>query len=254
VIASAYLRVYLPADELSPFTEHVPNPIGPVLQSSDIGLWDEPLTEDAFAIEWQNRPFVCPRYPRLRMLEGLLAFHNAYPGTIGSTLVPEQIVRRAALELESLYAENPSARSFILTSPWHVPLRWFVAFDSEQRELVQVADSASIRYRNNQRDATRRLHRARRVLAEAGFDDLVLEPVTSLGEWLADFPPDAMIELDYGSVAGLFDDADLVLDESATHINASLDALELDDLEQAGELYALAAGRWAAMQARLYAN
>lgn len=254
MIASAYLRVYLPADALSPFPEHDAASDDSVLQSSDIGLWNEPLTEDAFTMEWDDRVFLCPRYPRLRMLEGLLAFHNAYPGTIGSTLVPEQIVRRAALELESLYAENPSARSYILTSPWHIPLRWFVAFEPDQRELVQAHDHPTIRYRNSQRDAARRLHRAMSVLARAGFDEAVLEPVKSLGEWMADFPSDAVIELDYGSVAQLFSATDLVLDESATHINASIDALEVDDLERAGEFYALAAGRWAAMQARLFAN
>lgn len=252
MIATAYLRVYLPAEELSAFPKHVSGMANPVL--TEIGLWDESLVEDAFTIEWRDQFFVCPRYPRLRMLEGLLAFHNAYPGTVGTTLVPEQVVRRAARELELLYEENPSARSYILTSPWHVPLRWFVAFDAAERELVRTRRGFSIRYRNSRRDASRRLERAIRILAEAGFDDIVIEPVQSLSEWMVDFPGDAVVELDYGSVAELFTENDLVMDESATHINASLDALELDDLERAGELYALAAGRWAAMQARLYAN
>jgi hypothetical protein len=252
MIATAYLRVYLPAEELSAFPKHVASRANPVL--TEIGLWDESLVEDAFTIEWRNQPFVCPRYPRLRMLEGLLAFHNAYPGTIGTMLVPEQVVRRAARELESLYEENPSARSYILTSPWHVPLRWFVAFDAGERELLSTDTGYSIRYRNSRRDASKRLERAIRVLAEAGFDETVIEPVQSLSEWMVDFPGDAVVELDYGSVAELFTENDLLLDESATHINASLDALELDDLERAGEFYALAAGRWAAMQARLYAN
>jgi hypothetical protein len=188
------------------------------------------------------------------MLEGLLAFHNVYPGMVGSTLVPEQIVRRAARELETLYEDNPSARSYILASPWHVPLRWFVAFAPDQRELIERDGGVTIRYRNTRRDATRRLARAIRTLTRAGFDESVVEPVESLSEWIADFPEDALIELDYGSVARLFTDGDLVLDESATHINASLEALDTDDLEGAGEHYALAASRWAAMQARLYAN
>lgn len=252
MIATAYLRVYLPAEELSAFPKHVSSMASPVL--TEIGLWDESLVEDAFTIEWRDQAFVCPRYPRLRMLEGLLAFHNAYPGTVGATLVPEQVVRRAARELELLYEENPSARSYILTSPWHVPLRWFVAFDAAERELVSTEAGVSIRYRNSRRDASRRLERAIRVLAEAGFDEAVIEPVQSLSEWMVDFPGGAVVELDYGSVAGLFTENDLLMDESATHISASLDALEVDDLELAGEFYAMAAGRWAAMQARLYAN
>jgi hypothetical protein len=253
VIATAYLRVYLPADSLSAFPEH--DSTHPHrLYGSDIGLWEESLREDAFATEWHSRTFVCPRYPRLRMLEGLLAFHNAYPGMVGAALVPEQVVRRAARELETLYEENPSARSYILTSPWHVPLRWFVAFAPEQRELIEVDGALSIRYRNGMRDATHRLNRAIRILTRAGFDDSVVEPVESLSGWIADFPEEALLELDYGTVATLFTDSDLVLDESATHINSSLDALDRNDLDGAGEHYALAAGRWAAMQARLYAN
>lgn len=254
VIATAFLRIYLPEDDLSAFPRHRGAASEQVLHSSDIGLWVEPLTEDAFSMEWHDRRFLCPRYPRLRMLEGLLAFHNAYPGVVGSTLVPEQVVRRAAAELESIYDDNPAARSFILTSPWHVPLRWFVAFDEAQREVVTADGELTIRYRNSRRDASKRLRRATRVLSAAGFDASVIEPVENLSGWIADFPDDAVLELDYGSVAGLFTENDLVLDESASHINASLDALERDDLDTAGEHYATAASRWAAMQARLYAN
>ncbi len=254
MIATAYLRVYLPAEELTAFPRHATAGGAEVLHASDIGLWQESLTEDAFAIEWQSRPFLCPRYPRLRMLEGLLAFHNAYPGMVGATLVPEDVVRRAAAELERLYEENPSARSYILTSPWHVPLRWFVGFDPSQREIVASEDQLSIRYRNGRRDATRRLQRAIRILTRAGFDESVVEPVQSLLEWMSEFPEDSVVELDYGTVAGLFTAEDIVMDESAQHIDASLGALDDDDLDQAGEHYALAASRWAAMQARLYAN
>ena len=253
MIATAYFRVYLPADDLSSFPEHLDGSAR-VLHASDISVWDESLVEDAYTTEWQSRPFVCPRYPRLRMLEGLLAFRNAYPGMIGSTLVPEQVVSRAGAELESLYEGNPSARSYILTSPWHVPLRWFVAFSPEQRELVEDNQQLSIRYRNTRRDATSRLTRAIRVLKRAGFDESVVEPVHGLRDWIHDFPEEALVELDYGSVSRLFTDNDLVLDESATHINASIEALDGEDLEQAGEHYALAASRWASMQARLYAN
>ena len=35
---------------------------------------------------------------------------------------------KAAEQLEAIYSQ-PLARSYILTSAWHVPLRWFAAFD-----------------------------------------------------------------------------------------------------------------------------
>ncbi len=255
MISAAYLRVYTRDDVIRDLPEHVTPAAGErVLRTSDFGVWQESLREDAFRTEWGDGEFVCPRYPKLRMLEGLLAFHNSYPGMVGSMLVPETIVRRAASELETLYEDDPAARSHILTSPWHVPLRWFAAFAPDQRELLQLSSGTSIRYRTDRRSASRRLDRVVRVLSEAGFDDSVVEPVRNLTEWLGEFPADSMVELDYGSVADMFSPGELALDESAADIAASLDALEEGDFEEAGDHYAAAAGRWALAQARMYAN
>jgi hypothetical protein len=63
-----------------------------------------------------------------------------------------------------------------------------------------------------------------------------------------------MVELDYGSVAGLFSSGDLAIDESAAEVWASLEALERGDFEDATEHYSMAASRWAAAQAVTYSN
>lgn len=253
MIAVAYLRVYLPEERVEPLPEHRSRPTGRI-SLSDYGLWEEPLADDAFAAVWRGRRFVCPRYPRLRMLEGLLAFHNAYPDMVATTLVPEAVVRRAADELQRLYDERPGARSHILTSAWHVPLRWFAAFEPSQREVIDTRGGSSIRYRTMRRSASRRLDHAVSVLDQAGFDDSVVDPVRHLTHWLNEFPPDAMVELDYGSVAGLFSDGDLALDETAADVAASIDALASGDFDEAGDYYSSAALRWSGAQARLYAN
>lgn len=217
-------------------------------------MWQEPLDDDAFTAEWEGRSFACPRYPKLRMLEGLLAFHNAYPGLIGPTLVPEDVVRGAAAELQKLYDSDPAARSYILASPWHVPLRWFAAFRPDQREVLEGPGGPTIRYRTSRAQAIDHLERTVKVLTEAGFEDAVIDPVRHLTEWLEEFPGEAMLELDYGTVAGLFSEGELALDETAADIAASLDALEDGEFDRAGEHYVAAASRWAPAQARLYAN
>ncbi len=255
VIRAAYLRVYLPEREAGRFDPHVDSGPGRQLVMGEFGVWRESLRNDAYVAEWSGHRWVCPRYPRLRMLEGLVAFRNAYPGAAGTALAPERVVRSAATELERLYRMRPGARSHILTSSWHVPLRWFAAFDADEREFVSRRDGThTVRYRTELALALRRLEDAAEVLEEAGFDEAIVEPVQDLQEWLAEFPPAAMVELDYGSVAESFSDGELALDESAADIAASLEALRAGDFDLAGEHYASAASRWAAAQALTFSN
>ena len=83
---ATYLRVYIPGDGRL-VTEHAPDPRPRVLVRGAYGVWFESSREDAFVIERDGQCYICPRHPRLRMLEGLLAFRNAYPAPVSSSLV-----------------------------------------------------------------------------------------------------------------------------------------------------------------------
>ena len=234
MIRAAYLRVYLPPDETGDWRPHLRTlPVGRIVTLGNFGLSNESMIEDAFEVDHGGRRWICPRYPRLRMLEGLLAFRNSYPGMTGSLLAPEQVVVRAASELEGIYNERPQARSHILTSSWHVPLRWFAAFSPEERDVFDAPDGVrSILYRTTMPAAMSRLDHA---ISEG-------------------FPEDALLELDYGTVAGLFGEGELAMDESAADVGSSLAALEREDLDEAGRYYAMAASRWAHAQFLMYSN
>jgi hypothetical protein len=187
------------------------------------------------------------------MLEGILAFATAYPG-VGAMLLNESVVRRAADELDAIKERSPHVKSHILTSPWHVPLRWFAAFDPSEREIIPHRGHNAIRYRTDIAAARKRLERAIEILREAGFEPEVSDQVADVLEWLDQFPGDGMLELDYAGVAGLFSDGSLALDMSADEVHASLTALAEGDYARAGEHYAEVAGRWAPAQALLYSN
>ena len=253
---AAYLRVYIPAEQHPDMSEHVAQRVdaAPVLTRGEFGLSEESTRDDAFVIEHRGRRYVCPRYPRLRMLEGLIAFRNAFQGPTGAVLVPQSAAERAARELERIYSRFPEARSHILTSSFYVPLRWFAAFDPEDRALVDASGGLTIRYRTEVAPALDRLRRVAEVLENAGFDEAVVGQVTGVVEWMEGFPADAVVELDYAGVASLFSEAELALDESAAEIGASIDALDHGDYEQAGELYAAAATRWAHAQSLSFLN
>lgn len=252
---AAYLRVYLPEGRHRGALAHVAQQTpGPVLTRGEFGLTTESARDDAFVLDVEGDRFVCPRYPRLRMLEGLLAFRNSYDRSTVSRLVPESVADRAAAELDRIYQRHPGARSHILTSPFSVPLRWFAAFESHERLLVTEGDELNVKYRTRLADGVRRLQRVVEVLDAAGFDEIIVEPVSDLMDWLRPFPRGSLLELDYAGVASLFTEADLALDESAADVAASIDALERGEYEMAGEFYAAAAGRWAHAQALAYAN
>lgn len=217
---------------------------------SDPFIWDEPTRDDAIYTVWQGSQFVCPRNARLRMLEGILAFTKTNPGM---RLMSEDERMEHAAELAVLRRSSAHARRYILSSAWHVPLRWFSAFHKDERELYD-AGYPSIRYRTSLGEAIDRVHWAAGVLDAAGFADQVVERVTDLETWLTGFGAESMVELDYGEVATGFKEADLVFDESADDIRTSLLALERGDYNGSGEAYERVARRWADAQSYTYSN
>ena len=60
---------------------------------------------------------------------------------------PEEAARAADSELRRYHQEHPGHRSHVLTSAWHVPVRWFTAFQPEDKEVYEVEGSPRIRLR-----------------------------------------------------------------------------------------------------------
>jgi hypothetical protein len=255
--ATAYLRVYLP--EATVLSEGLVLPevnsesTESLRAASGVGLVRGSMRDDVLIADWNGERYGCPRRPLLRAMEGLLAFRTAYAGIGGELLVPDRFAQKAAAHLEAIY-EQPLARSFILTSAWHVPMRWFSAFDSTEREVIEADGHKSIRYRTLQHEAADRLEEALGVLRDVGIEGGVVAEVEELAEWIAGHPEDSLVELDYGSVSRLFDDADLLLDESASEIWESITALASDDWETATTHYVAVAMRWAGPMAVAFSS
>ncbi len=250
MIRTAQLRVYVPKRGAGAFPPHL-DPDRRILRVSDEFVWEGPTSDDAYTTQWNGATYVCPRYPRLRMLEGVLAHRIDHPG---SMLASELAVRRASQEIDRIRASAPAARSHIVSAPWHVPLRWFALFDPEARELLSTGHGPTIRYRSGIGASLDRIATAIEILEAAGFDDSVIEDAHDVAEWLEGFTSTAMVELHYHTVARLFSDTDLVLDDSCACVHRSLEALERLDYEEAGRAYADVASRWAPAQMLAYVN
>lgn len=251
MIGTAYLRAYLPASRIGPLPPHRPVDRSDAITQNDRFMWDEDLSDDAFHTVWQGTQYSCPRNVRVRMIEGILAYVNTFPAM---PLLSEDERRAYKTELNRLRRETAHSRSHILSNAWHVPLRWFAGFRATDREVYDTVTGTSIRYRTASGDVIDRLGWARNVLDGAGFAEQVVDRMRYLERWIAEFSADAMIELDYGTVSGSFPDAELVFDESADDVRASLLALEVDDFEAAREAYTRVAQRWAAAQSFTLSN
>jgi hypothetical protein len=266
MIASSFLRIFQPVDRL-PERERLgweryivqgehKRPSRPVYRQRRTGrsgrlglLTTEEERADVRFVD--GRWYVCPWRTRLRVLASLLSLRETIPVEVADALVPEAEARRAARELARIRRRDPSAVPALLQSHWHVPVRWFVLFARDERRLAERPEGSRYRlhYWTTLETARTRARRAMRVL-QSGELGSVAGLVQELDEWLSCFEGGAAVELDYGGVADLFGWNDLEEDHSAAEIQGALDALEIGDVERAGELYQSVAGRWAEAQLR----
>jgi hypothetical protein len=236
VIKTAFLRVYTP--EVADGDDPVPGFV------RSYGLLSETESEGDWAVDWNGRRLVCPRNLRLRVLESTVAFANAFRG-MGAGLIPEEAARNADQELRRYHELHPSHRSHVLTSTWHVPVRWFTAFVSEDKEVYEIQGQARLRYRVDLEVARERVERVLEVLRGLQMFQGPSEELGQLSDWLSLFPGESMLELDYGEVSDLFDPQDLVFDESVELVQQSVSALAEGDMLTAGENYGRVVTRWA---------
>lgn len=233
---AAHLRVYSP--EVSGSSDPVPGFV------RAYGLLSEAEGDTHWTVEWKGRRMVCPRNLRLRVLESTVAFANAFRG-MGAGLIPEAAAQAADHELKAYHRSNPEHRSHILTSAWHVPVRWFVAFDPSEKEVYESDFGPSVRFRTDIAQARERIRDAYGVLSKLGVFAGPAEELNQVLDWLEPFPEESMVELDYGDVATLFDPNELVFDDSCDQVQESVEALATGDMMRAGECYGRVVTRWA---------
>lgn len=233
---TAHLRVYSP--EVRGSREPVPAFV------RRYGILSEAEGEAPWTVEWEGTRLICPRNLRLRVLESTVAFASALRG-IGVGLIPDDAAVAADRELRTYQMEHPGHRSHVLTSAWHVPVRWFAAFAPDEKEVYEGPAGPRLRFRTAIERARQRIQRAHSILEQLGAFQAPAEELDQLAGWLEPFPDGSMVELDYSDVSELFDPQELVFDESCRLIQESVDALEAGDMLRAGENYGRVVSIWA---------
>jgi len=260
VFPCAYLRVFQPLEAFPPQERNhweryiveggrarPARPIyreRPTVPQGGLGLLSSAEGDHADLRLIDGSYYICPWRTRLRELASLLSLRESTVPEMVDAFVPEAEARRAARELARLRRRNQSAVPFMLQSPWHVPIRWFVLVDQDERRLEGTDESYRLTYRTTTSKGRRRAETALRALRRSELAPLS-DLVADLGRWLAAFDPRSILELDYGGVADLFTWDELDNDHSAREIQDAISALSSADLVRSAELYQGVAGRWA---------
>jgi hypothetical protein len=262
MIPCAYLRVFRPLDSFPPeeraqWQAYIdaggPPPVGrrayrdaPTEKKRHVGLLASLEGEHADVRREDGVDYVCPWRTRLRILAGMISLRESGPPDMVDAFVPELEAKRAARELARLKRRNPSEAPAMLQSPWHVPVRWFVLVDDEERRLVETpSGDFRLSYWTPIVAAKRRAERAIQILRRSELAPMG-EPIQEMAEWFSGFPIGSVVELDYGGVSSLFSWDELDDDHSGRDIQQALDAVgRPGGMAEAAELYQAVSNRWA---------
>ncbi len=192
--------------------------------------------QNAYVRRFSGQAYICPWRRRLRSWAAFSAFQG-----VSQTTGPP--------------VDDPHIRE----SLWHVPFPWFVPFVREERHLELGGDAVSspprsLTYATTMARARERLARATIAGRRAGTDVSPFGDAQALQEELSAFHPRSLVELDYGGLVHLMDDAALAADDSVGECAVALLALERDELELAVAMQLRLRARWRAIRALQSAN
>lgn len=238
---------------------------------------------EAYVRRAEGVTYVCPWQTRLRSWLALDGFADDLPPGLADAVMPREVGEQAMRDFQRWQgAKGGSARPFIQTSTWNVPLTWFVPFDAGERWLVlgdseggsegdaeeegeadggrdatgatTAATTRTLVYATAMAQARRRVARALAVVRRHLGDNSLIGEIEEIGRWLEEFHPHSLVELDYGGLVHLLDDEALRGDQSVAEVSAALTGLETGKSELALGMYKRVVTRWRSVQALESAN
>ena len=224
--------------------------------------------------------YICPWQTRLRSWLALTRLRATSAPLLAAAFAPEE-VRRASRDFARWQGRVSSLRVFVQACTWSVPSAWFAPFAPEERWLVlgstaepeargpaTASATRTLIYATAMPQARRRVAQALAAVHRAQSAGLAgqlggpAEPgpaqadteLTEIGRWLEEFHPHSLVELDYGGLVHLLNDAALRADQSVAEVSAAIRALGDGELELAAAMYQRLRSRWQALEALELAN
>jgi hypothetical protein len=192
-----------------------------------------------------GRTYLSPWRMRMRVLAAAVAFREARPVELSERFLSKKDARRAARELTRMRRRDPHAVAFCHESPWHVPIRWFVLFQDDERWLGEDEHGRlRLRYRTTVRRALRRAGQAIPVLRRSDLGP-ISELLLDLHEWIGLFDPKSLVELDYATLCDFLTWDELDDDRSVREMGRALDALDRHEFPRSADIYQGVLSHWA---------
>jgi hypothetical protein len=228
-----------------------------------------PLREsrDAYVRRAEDVTYVCPWETRLRSWLALDQFRAGMSERLTDMFVPQRVVEQADGAFDRWKRQSGTLSPHILSSTWQVPLPWFVPFIAKERWLVLGAHDEptgggpttatpvrTLIYVTPMAQARRRVARALNVVRRYEGEGFDFGEVESVGRWLEEFHPHSLVELDYGGLVHLLDDAALRADESVAEVAAAITGMETGQAELAIAMHKRVVSRWRVVRALESAN
>jgi hypothetical protein len=258
MVPSAYLRIFQPLDAFEReeqaaweryLVKHARVPGQPARyvdrSREGLGVIVPAQGEQAEVRVVDGRTYLSPWRMRMRVLAAAVAFREVKPVELADRFLSKKDARRAARELTRLRRRDPQAVAFCHESPWHVPIRWFVLFQDDERWLGEDEHGRlRLRYRTTARRALRRAGQAIPVLRRSDLGP-ISELLLDLHEWIGLFDPRSLVELDYASLCDFLTWDELDDDRSVRELGRALDALERHEFPRSADIYQGVLSHWA---------
>jgi hypothetical protein len=179
-------------------------------------------------------PLVCPLDLRARSAAALVGFLSSASPTLRTAALTESLdaVRERA---SAVLSDLPSGAVHVVSTTWTVPLPWFALVDPDHRHVVMATRTDPRRqvcWRIAMADARRRIARAQELAVRTFGEQGPTKVLQDTGRWLDHFHEHSAVELDYGGLVQLLDDKELAEDSSAEDVNAIIEALDMQNVEE----------------------
>jgi hypothetical protein len=179
-------------------------------------------------------PLVCPLDLRARSAAALVGFLASSSPTLRTAALTSSLeaVREKA---SAVLSDLPSGAVHVVSTTWTVPLPWFALVDPDHRHVVMATQDDPRRqvcWRIAMADARRRVANAQELAERTFGEQGPTKVLQDTGRWLAHFHEHSAVELDYGGLVQLLDDQELIDDSSAEDVNAIIEALEAQNVEE----------------------
>lgn len=186
-------------------------------------------------------PYYCPNQLAVRTTLAAESLDASFRGPLVDVLVPEAAREAQQARLDPDTFADSVAKLHTRSATWGVPFAWFVLIhEDDLTEVIEDGGKVSTVRVSVRIDEC--IDRGRKAVAQlaVGAPELdLLEELTDIIEWLEIFRRDAVVEVDYGSVA------DRVFpDESPMDVRLGIESLAEADMTGAAASYRRLASRW----------